>query len=147
MTCFQFGKTGHMQWDCLERGNDHRESHVWDASWQWGGDRGHTRPNGEEYARPLSVPDDGCQDVAARVVHWMGNDRHGVRGPMHDDDERSLSRIVPTWSDAVQPMVRMADGRKCRKGECPSKQRNKVELSPEWRQHVAQTCVLPVGLM
>ena len=40
----------------------------------------------------------------------------------------------------------MADGRKRRKGE-GSRQRRKVELKPEWKAHVAQYCVLPIGLM
>ena len=65
-----------------------------------------------------------------------------------DDEWDSAADGEWPWSDEEGPSAaRMAGDRKRRKGAKPRGPRNKPALLAHWRDHVARTCVIPVGMM
>ena len=69
----------------------------------------------------------------------------GERGGWTSEEEGGWEDAP--WSDTEHAAARMAGSRKRRKGEGPRKPRSKPMLLPAWREHVAKTCVIPVGMM
>ena len=72
-------------------------------------------------------------------------DAEADRGGWTSEDEGGWEDAP--WTDENRAAARMAGSWKRRKKDGPRKPRSIPALLPAWKDHVARTCVIPIGMM